>query len=376
MIPRLLEKPLFESLTHQPQIHLLLGARQVGKTTLLLSLREKLEKDGKKILYFNCDLAESLKAVDTNSLTVLQNLLKTTDFLFLDEAQRLTNPGLTLKIIYDNIPNIKILATGSSSFDLKNKTAETLTGRFLDFTLFPFSVKEVTKHSDVLQFLLPSFLLYGFYPQIYLTPDPSQKRVLLQKIAESYLFRDILSFQRIRRPQAIIDLAKALAYQIGNEVNENELANRLKIDRKTVVSYLDILEKGLVTKRLYPFSKNPRREIGRNYKVYFLDLGIRNSLIDDFNELPLRNDIGSMFENFLIIERLKKFANQNQMLEIHFWRSYGGAEIDYLEEQNGSRQPFEFKYSAKNLSRGASSFTKKYQSKVKLVNRENFPEFI
>lgn len=376
MIPRLLEKPLLESLIHQPQIHLLLGARQVGKTTLLFSLRERLEKSGKKILYFNCDLAESLKAIDTNSLTVLQNLLKTTDFLFLDEAQRLTNPGLTLKIIYDNIKNIRVLATGSSSFDLKNKTAEALTGRFLDFTLPPFSAREVTKENDDLQFLLPNFLLFGFYPQIYLTSDPTQKRTLLQKITESYLFKDILSFQRVRNSQAIIDLTKALAYQLGNEVNENELATRLKIDRKTVVSYLDILEKGLVIKRLHPFSQNPRREIGRNYKVYFLDLGIRNALIDDFNELSLRNDVGPLFENFLLTERSKRFTNQGNTTEARFWRSYNGAEIDYLEKQNGPWQPFEFKYSAKNLSRGTASFTKKYHLKVKLINQENFSEFI
>lgn len=376
MIPRLLEKPLLESLIQQPQIHLLLGARQVGKTTLLLSLKEKLEKSGKKILYFNCDLAESLKAIDTNSLTVLQNLLKTTKFLFLDEAQRLANPGLTLKIIYDNIPNIKVLATGSSSFDLKNKTAETLTGRFLDFTLFPFSTREITGETDDLQFLLPSFLLYGFYPQIYLTPDPAQKRILSQKITESYLFKDILSFQKVRHSQAIIDLSKALAYQLGSEVNENELANRLKIDRKTVVSYLDILEKGLVIKRLHPFSKNPRREIGHNYKVYFLDLGIRNALIDDFNELSLRNDIGALWENFLLMERFKKFASCGKTIEARFWRSYNGAEIDYLEKQTGPWQPYEFKYSAKNLSRGAASFTNKYKLPVQLINQENFANFI
>lgn len=376
MIPRLLEKPLFKNLIHQPQIHLLLGARQVGKTTLLLSIKEKLEKSSKKVLYFNCDLAESLKAVDTNSLTVLQSLLKNFDFLFLDETQRLTDPGLTLKIIYDNFKNIKVLATGSSSFDLKNKATETLTGRFLDFTLFPFSVKEVTRESDDLHFLLPNFLLYGFYPQVYLTSDPLQKRVLLQKITESYLFKDILSFQRVRRSQAIIDLTKALAYQLGNEVNENELANRLKIDRKTVVSYLDILEKGLVIKRLCPFSKNPRREIGRNYKVYFLDLGVRNALIDDFNELSLRNDVGALWENFLLMERLKKFTSKNETVETRFWRSYGGAEIDYLEKQETNWQAFEFKYGAKNLSRSASSFTKKYKIGVELINQKSFEGFI
>lgn len=376
MIPRLLEEILVKSLVNHRQIHLLLGARQVGKTTLLLSLKDGLIQRGRRVTYLNCDLAESLKAVDTTSLSSLQNLLKKTDFLFLDETQRLTNPGLTLKIIYDNLPTVRILATGSSSFDLKSKTVENLTGRFLDFTLFPLSVKEAVEKKAALTFLVEKFLLYGFYPQIYLTADPSEKQRLLQKIAESYLFKDILSFQRVRLSQAIVDLTKALAYQLGNEVNENELARRLKIDRKTVVNYLEILEKGFVIKRLYPFSKNPRREIGRNCKVYFLDLGIRNALIDDFNPLSLRNDVGALWENFLLTERLKKFANQNQPVETRFWRAYGGAEIDYLEKQKSAWRPFEFKFGAGKLSRSAFSFAKKYQLKVELINQENFGGFI
>ena len=246
-------------------------------------------------------------------------ILTKIDVLIIDEAQRLDNPGLTLKVTYDNFPKVKVLATGSSSFDLKNKLSDPLTGRYLDFTLYPLSLTEVlniNKSSlpealikNQADALLPQLMLYGLYPDIYLQTNPQEKELFLDKIVESYLFKDILTFQRVKNSQAIKDLTRALAYQIGSEVNENELANRLKIDRKTVVSYLDVLEKAYVIVSNHPYSKNPRREIGKNYKIYFVDLGIRNSLIGDFNALSLRSDAGFLWENFLFMERRKLFAN-------------------------------------------------------------------
>ncbi|MEK7517162.1 MAG: DUF4143 domain-containing protein, partial [Patescibacteria group bacterium] len=199
-----------------------------------------------------------------------------------------------------------------------------------------------------------------------------EKELFLDKIVESYLFKDILTFQRVKNSQAIKDLTKALAYQIGSEVNENELANRLNVDRKTVVSYLDILEKAYVIISAHPYSKNPRREIGKNYKVYFVDLGIRNSLIGDFNPLSLRSDAGFLWENFLFIERRKLFANNQIGHSSYFWRSYSGAEVDYIEKlTNKDIQAFEFKYSDINISKGANSFTNEYKTEVKLINKEN-----
>lgn len=386
MIPRLIENAILRSLKLK-KIILILGARQVGKTTIVKRLQDKLAKSGKKTLYLNCDIDEERSVLNTTSKVLLEKLMDNIHALVIDEAQRLANPGLTLKILYDNFPNKTIIATGSSSFELKNKMSEALTGRYIDFTLFPLSFNEIFAYQaayenqalkkEYSQSLLPQVLLYGFYPEIYLQNLSGNKELLLEKIVESYLFRDILSFQRIRNSQAIKDLAKALAYQIGSEVNENELATRLKIDRKTVVSYLDILEKAFVIIRVRPFSKNPRREIGKNYKVYFTDLGIRNALIGDFNPVAIRKDTGFLWENFLFLERMKLFANNEKNASLYFWRSYSGAEIDYIEELSGQKlTAYEFKYQGNRLSRGAVSFARQYDTRVQLINLGNFFDFL
>lgn len=386
MIPRLIEDLILYNLKSSGKIILVLGARQVGKTTLAQDIGKKLEDEKRKVLYLNCDLAEDSAAVNTNSKAVLERLLSGVDVLLIDEAQRLDNPGLTLKIIHDNFRKLRVLATGSSSFDLKNKLSDPLTGRYLDFTLYPFSFTEVlqvdgesneTLLKNKADALLPQLMLYGLYPEVYLSNTPEQKQTLLERIVDSYLFKDILTFQRVKNSQAIKNLTKALAYQIGSEVNENELSNRLKIDRKTVVSYLDILEKAYVIESLHPFSKNPRREIGSHHKIYFVDLGIRNALIGDFNPVDLRADAGLMWENFLFIERRKLFANKAIVVTSNFWRSYSGAEVDYIEKvTNEDLKAFEFKYGSGSLSKGAGSFTGEYGTKVQLINRGNYPDFI
>lgn len=374
MIPRLIEPLVIASLKIQKKIHLLFGARQVGKTTLITDIRTKLESEKKKVLLLNCNLLEHRQIIDTTSKSLLANI-SSYDYVFLDEAQTLTNAGLTLKIIHDEFPRVRVLATGSSSFELKNKAVETMTGRFVDFTLYPFSVLEGGT-PESWKYNLEQFLLYGFYPEIFLTKDPQEKQRNLGRIVESYLFKDVLAFGRVRNSEVIINLTKALAYQLGSEVNESELASRLKIDRKTVLSYIDILEKGFVLFRLYPYSRNPRREIGRNYKVFFCDLGLRNSLIDDFNLLEIRRDTGALWENFLILERRKKLANENKKISSYFWRTYGGAEIDYLEEHSGKVFPFEIKWGKEKLGAGARSFAEKYKTKVSLLNKSTFEPFL
>lgn len=385
MILRLSEELILSSLRSSDKIILVLGARQVGKTTLAKDISKKLETEGKKVLYLNCDLSEDEGAINTTSKVILEKLLSGVDVLLIDEAQRMDNPGLTLKIIYDNFKEVRVLATGSSSFDLRNKLSDPLTGRYLDYTLYPFSFTEVLKMGSTNQVLLknqadallPQVILYGLYPEVYLSNTPEQKQALLERIVDSYLFKDILTFQRVKNSQAIKDLVTALAYQIGSEVNENELASRLKIDRKTVVSYLDILEKSYVIVSSHPYSKNPRREIGSHYKVYFVDLGIRNALIGDFNSLDLRSDTGFLWENFLFIERKKLFANKDIVVTSNFWRSYSGAEVDYIEKTtNTELKAFEFKYGNGDLSKGANSFSSEYKTKVQLVNQENYLDFI
>lgn len=387
MIPRLIEKHILHSLNTLQKIILVLGARQVGKTTLVKNIQKAFEVSGKRVLYLDCDIEEQKNAINTISKISLRQLVSSIDLLLIDEAQRLDNPGLTLKIIHDNFPQVKVLATGSSSFELKNKMSDPLTGRYIDFSLYPLSFMEVFSDqqesaNDALQknqadILLSQVLLYGLYPDIYKEGNPQNKQLFLEKLQESYLFKDVLAFSNIRNSQAIKDLTCALAYQIGSEVNENELAGRLKIDRKTVVSYLDILEKSFVIKKMHPYSKNPRREIGRNYKVYFVDLGIRNALIGDFNPVLLRLDAGFLWENFLFLERMKVFANSNKPLVYNFWRSYGGAEVDYIEKPIDSAvKAYEFKFNAKSASRGARSFFKQYGIKVKLINKDNYLQFL
>ena len=389
MIPRLIEDSIITKLKESGKIILLLGARQVGKTTLVRNIQTKLEAEGNKTLYLNCDIAEERVSVNTASRIVIEHLIANIDVLLIDEAQGLDNPGLTLKNIHAIAPYLKVLATGSSSFELKNRLSDPLTGRYIDLTLYPLSFMETLGDGDNEPFanpiivknkadaLLPSTLLYGLYPEVYLKGNPTEKAALLDRLIESYLFKDILTFQKVKNSQAIKDLTRALAYQIGSEVNENELSKRLKIDRKTVVSYLEVLEKSYVIVKIHPYSKNPRREIGKNYKVYFVDLGIRNALIGDFNSPELRADLGFLWENFLFMERQKYFANKNQKNQTFFWRSYGGAEVDYLEKSfNTPLKAYEFKYRNKTLSKGAGSFTGDYQTSVSLITRENYLQFI
>lgn len=387
MIPRLIEEKVKQALLTQDKIVLLFGARQVGKTTLLHALEKKKVDLGEKTLYLDCDVREEKEAVNTNSKAVLGQLLAGIQTLFLDEAQSLDDPGLTLKIIHDYFPKVKVLATGSSSFDLKNKVSEALTGRYLDFQMYPLSLSEmigrdIDGRMEVLDqgkatAMLSNVLTYGFYPDVFQEGKPEKKQMLLAKLVESYLFKDILAFAGVRHPQVIGDLSRALAYQIGSEVNESELANRLRVDRKTIASYIEILEKSFVITRVFPFSKNPRREIGKNYKVYFTDLGVRNSLTSDFNSLEVRKDLGFIWENFLFIERRKMWANKGDKVDVNFWRSYGGAEVDYIEKRMGKEQAaFEFKYSLSKLSKGAGSFKDLYGVSVSLINKSNFTDFI
>ncbi len=386
MIPRLLEQTILERLATLRKVLLILGARQVGKTTLLRSIESRMVQENRRVRYLNCDLAEERSAVNTTARTRLDRLVTGLDVLLVDEAQRLDDPGLTLKILYDLYPQLIVIATGSSSFDLRNRVTDALTGRYFDFMMFPLSVGELLADAGVLSdqalrqpaadALLPELLLYGQYPEIYLAADPKSRQLLLAKLVESYLFKDILTFQRIRYSQVIVDLARALAYQIGNEVNETELAGRLKVDRKTVVSYLDILEKSFVILRLHPFSNNPRREIGKQTKIYFLDLGIRNALINDFNDLAIRADRGRMWENFLVVERLKWFANRGETVRSRFWRAYGGAEVDYLEECAHGPQAYEFKYGSGPLRAGGEAFHRTYGTRVQLINQENYLDFV
>ena len=387
MIPRSLEDIVYSRLTALNKVIVLLGARQVGKTTLLMQIQTRLIEEGKSVRYLNCDLEEEHQAANTTSRARLDLLVAGMDAILIDKVQRLDDPGLTLKILVDLYPGLMILVTGSSGFDLRSRVGEALTGRYIDILLYPLSMAEILQYAGIIDdaalrkpsadALLNDLLRYGSYPEIYLEANPATKQLLLSNLVESYLFKDILAFHRIRYSQTIVDLARALAYQIGSQVNEHELANRLKIDRKTVLNYIDILEKSFVVRRLHPFSRHPRREIGKQSKIYFLDLGIRNALIGDYNDLSLRSDRGVLWENFLIIERTKSYLNQGITVQSRFWRNYKGAEVDYIEEPGAGRvDAYEFKFGSGGLSRSAESFQGSYAVKVQLVNQENYLTFI
>jgi len=357
-----------------------------GKTTILKDVAGIMEKNGLATLYLNCDIEENLSQLDTSSLTKLSTLFQKSQLIFIDEAQNLSNPGLTLKIIHDNLPNIKIVATGSSSFKLKNSVSDALTGRYFDFLLYPLSFREAASsltlsNNEAIkksQFdaILSSILTYGLYPEVYLEPINGQKEALLLKITESYLFKDVFSFQKVRRSQVLVNLAKALAYQIGSPISENELSKRLGIDRKTVMKYLDILEQTYVIFRVYPYSKNPQREIGRSYKVYFVDLGVRNALIQNFQPLEIRPDVGPLWENFFISERVKLVANKIINVQFNYWKTYDGAKVDLIEHQSGQEmRAFKCKYSQSPLSKGAYSFTKRYETNISLISKDNYQDY-
>lgn len=379
MIPRFVQENVMKAIDETNKVVLLLGPRQAGKTTLLGHLAQGERSRGRRTVYLNCDVAEDLSSINTTAKTMLAALVKRADLLLIDEAQRLDDPGLTLKILHDQFPRVRVIATGSSSFDLKNATSEAMTGRYLDFMLYPLSFAEIARYQKPAEagYLLPDLLLYGGYPDIYLEAQPGVKWTFLEKIVESYLFRDVLALRRVRNPKAAQDLARALAYQVGSEVNENELAGRVGIDRKTLLSYLDVLEKAFVIVRLYPYARNLRREIGRRYKVYFVDVGVRNALIGDFNALTLRSDAGALWENFLVMERRKRWASKGRTARSYFWRNYNGAEVDYLEIEGPRIRAWEFKSGVgATLGRGAVSFRTAYHTPVSVVDRGNFRDFI
>lgn len=379
MIPRLIQQNVIRSIREWRKIVLILGPRQSGKTTLLKSLRNALDEERTHSRYFNCDTEEDLTAVNTTSLTRLSQIAKGITYLLMDEAQRMDNPGLTCKILYDHFPSLHIIATGSSSFDLKNSMSDAMTGRYVDFLLYPLSIGEITAYEKPAdeRVLTDSLVLYGGYPEVYQLKEPGLKRTLLGKIVESYLFKDLLAYGKIRHSEAIRNLTQAIAYQVGSELNENELASRVKIDRKTLVHYLDVLEKGFVIVRLYPYSQNPRREIGRRYKAYFVDTGIRNALVGDFNPVNVRSDSGALWENYVIMERAKRHVSAGRTVRSYFWRSYNGSEVDYLERDGETMNAWEIKeHAGAVLSRGAGVFTKLYHTPVRIMHHDNYFPFV
>ncbi|MEK7078758.1 MAG: ATP-binding protein [Patescibacteria group bacterium] len=352
------------------KILVIYGPRQVGKTTLVKSL---LSRYGKKQNYFNCEILGVKQALQRQDPQELSGLFGGAQFIVLDEAQKVTNIGLILKIFHDAYPQIQIIATGSSSFELSNKISEPLTGRALEFTLFPLSLQELTQtYSRVdLQGKLESLLRFGSYPEI-MNSSEKDAQVLLDNITSKYLFQDVLEHEQIKKSSLLMNLVQLLALQVGSEVSMNELATTLATGRKTIERYLDLLEKAFVIVRLRSFSRNLRSEIGKKQKIYFYDLGIRNSLIAQYNPLHLRDDVGALWENFVIIERLKYLKNNQISSNTFFWRTHDQKEIDYIEESNGKLHGYEIKWN-KDTYKKPQDFLNTYKnSDIILINKNNF----
>lgn len=325
------------------------GARQVGKTTLCKEIQKKWSD--KKSVYFNCEDPLVQENLIEKSAHEIQHFFENAELVILDEAQSIHNIGRILKIFHDAFPEVQIIATGSSSFELANKINEPLTGRSIEFHIFPFAIQEITKEKNALekQSLLSQWMLYGMYPEIVLATT-SQKKELLMNITQKYLFKDILNFEGMKNAQLVYKILKALAYQIGSEVSFLELARLVGSSQHTVEKYIDILEKSFIIFRLQAFTNNKRKEIRKNQKIYFCDTGIRNALIQNFQDLDVRDDRGALFENFFLLEQMKKREWRGTFEQFYFWRSYDQQEVDVICDNEGEITAFELKWSDKKTS--------------------------
>lgn len=371
LIERTLYSSIKKTLLAEPKVIILYGPRQSGKTTLIKSLISELNQD---YLFFDGDDLYSQEIFSKPYLDNLERIIGNKKFLLIDEAQRIENIGLTLKLIYDNL-NIPILASGSSSFDLANKLSESLVGRTSTFLLYPLSFAEIHANLAPASFFkekLAEFLRFGLYPKTFTLTGEEEKQNYLNEVINNYLYKDLLSFEGVRKPKKAVDLLTLLALQVGQEVSVAELSRNLAISRPAVENYLDVLEKMFVIKNLRGLSRNLRKEVYKNSKYYFFDLGIRNALIRNFNPLNLRDDVGAMFENFCFMERIKLLQNNSILFNNYFWRTYDQKEIDYVEEREGRLFGFEFKWNPKAYFGPIQEFLKTYpQSSLKKIDQEN-----
>jgi predicted AAA+ superfamily ATPase len=353
---------------------ILLGPRQAGKSTIL----EEIGRESNlKVMRLDCDDAIVRNRLEDQSLPNLQSLVGDADLLLIDEAQRVKNIGLTLKIIIDQVKKPRLLVSGSSTFDLANQINEPLTGRKWEFMLLPLSTEEMVDYHGKFEEnrRLEQRLIYGMYPDV--VTHPEVERQTLSQLSSSYLYKDIFSFQELRKPELLEKIVQALALQIGHEVSYNQLANLLSIDSVTVQRYIELLEKSFILFRLPAFSRNLRNELKKSRKIYFWDCGIRNALIGDFRPIDLRNDIGGLWENFLISERRKHNLYKEFYGRTYFWRTTQQQEIDYLEEYDGALHAYEFKWNAKKKAALPAAFGKAYPNvDFKVINQENYLDFL
>ena len=373
MIERKLSK-IIQAQLFKGKAIILVGSRQVGKTTLL---GELVRQSDKRILSLNCDEPEVQTILTDTNVAKLRTIIGNNELVVIDEAQKVNNIGLTLKLIVDNIKDVQVIATGSSAFELRNRLNEPLTGRKFEYQMYPISSGEFIDTFGLLEEkrTLENRLVYGSYPDIIMHPEDARR--YLTELTQSYLYKDVLSLDSLRKPQLLDKLLQALAFQVGSEVSTNELARTLQTDNKTIDKYLDLLEKCYVIFRLGGLSRNLRTELKRAKKIYFYDNGVRNAVIQQFAPVALRNDMGALWENFFIAERMKRNHYSGHYCNSYFWRTTLQQEIDLIEESDGAMTAFEMKWNPSKKVSFSKSFTDAYNVKETVViSPDNYLEYL
>lgn len=351
------------------------GPRQVGKTTLVQDFL------GETSLKFKLETGDNIKIQALFASQDLQKILSYAEpyeLIVIDEAQKIPHVGVALKMIVDHLPNIKIIVTGSSSFDLAGQIGEPLTGRKKTLTLFPLSQLEIKDEygSYELEQQLHSYLIYGSYPEIITARTDEEKKTKIEEIAHSYLLKDILELERVKSSKILLDLLRLIAFQVGKEVSLSELGTQLGIDRKTIARYLDIFEKSFILFNVRGLSRNLRKEVSKSSRYYFYDLGVRNALIANFNPIELRNDVGELWENFIFIERLKKRSYKNLFANVYFWRTWDQKEIDIVEERDGKLFGYECKWSPSKTKAPKDWLETYSEASFEIIDRKNYLDFV
>ena len=353
---------------------IIIGARQVGKSTLLkMMLGER-----KDVMWLNGDDLDIQELFRNITSTRLQAVIGNNRIVIIDEAQRIPEIGLRMKLITDQMSDVQVIATGSSSFELSGKINESLTGRKREYQMFPLTFHEMVDNSSFIEEIrmVPHRMIYGYYPEV--VSNPGDENEILKELSNSYLYKDILSLDNISKPDKIVRLLKALALQIGSQVSYNEIGGLIGLDTKTVEKYIDILEKSFIVFRLSSFSRNLRNELKSSRKIYFWDMGIRNAVISNLSQVENRQDAGALWENFVIAERMKSLAYRDSFASSYFWRTRQQKEIDYIEEEDGHIRAFEIKWNPKKSNaRCPEIFLTAYpDAEYKVISPENIEEFL
>ena len=373
MIKRSIEDTIKDQL-HGGRAIIVMGARQVGKTTLL---KQVFAKDGSDVLWMSGDEPDVRGMFENMTSTRLRSIIGNHRVVIIDEAQRIEDIGIKLKLITDQIPDVQLLATGSSSFELANKINEPLTGRKWEYKLFPLSFTELVNKTSLIEEkrMVPHRMVYGSYPDV--VTHPGKEVAILRELTESYLYNDILEFDRIHKPEKLNKLLQAIAYQVGAEVSYNELSLLCGLDAKTVASYISILEQAYIIFRLGSFSRNLRNELKHSRKIYFYDNGIRNALIGNFSQAENRTDVGALFENYAIAERMKRKEYLMDYARSWFWRNTNKQEIDYIEEKDDKIHAYELKWNPKRKASAPLSFRNAYpDADFTVINRDNIEDLL